>query len=99
MFGKFTLGAIPALVIAAGLASPALAAPAPACADQVREVQKAWDAMYPMAMERNGQQGIADALRIAKEKCREGDTVATQQYLNLVRSHLGMPEHPAPHDR
>lgn len=99
MFGKFTLGAIPAIVLAAGIASPALAASAPACADSVREVQKAWDAMYPMAMQQDGGQNVAYAMRQAQEKCREGDVTATQQYLNVVRSHLGMPEHPAPHDR
>ncbi|SBW12641.1 exported hypothetical protein [uncultured Alphaproteobacteria bacterium] len=98
MFKTLTLGAIPALVLAAGLASPALAAPTPACADAVREVQTAWNAMYPMAMQQDGHQGIADALRLAKEACNSGDVVKTQQYLNVVRSHLAMPRHPAPHD-
>lgn len=98
MFKTLTLGAIPALVLAAGLASPALAAPAPACADSVREVQAAWDAMYPMAMQQDGQQGAADALRLAKAACNSGDVVKTQQYLNVVRSHLVMPQHPAPHN-
>lgn len=97
MFGKLTLSAIPALVLATGLASPALAAPNPDCADSVRAVEARWDAMYPMAMGQDGQQGYADALRIAKEKCLEGDVAATQQYLNVVRGHLGMAQHPAPH--
>lgn len=98
MFNKFALAALPALVLAAGLASPALAAPAPDCAESVREVQAKWDAMYPMAMSQD-YQGIADALRIAKEKCAKGDVASAQQYLNVVRGHLNMPEHPAPHVR
>lgn len=98
MFNKFALGALPALVLAAGLASPALAAPAPDCAESVREVQAEWDAMYPMAMNQDFR-GIADSLRMAKEKCAEGDVASTQQYLNVVRSHLNMAEHPAPHVR
>ncbi len=97
MFSKFTLAAIPALALAVGFGAPAFAA-TPACADDVAQVQAAWDAMYPMAMHTNGNQGIGDALRMAKQKCAEGDTVATQQYLNVVRSHLDMPQHPAPHN-
>lgn len=97
MFNKFTFAAIPALALAVGFAAPAFAA-TPACAGDVAQVQAAWDAMYPMAMHTNGNQGIGDALRMAKQKCAEGDIVATQQYLNVVRSHLDLPQHPAPHN-
>lgn len=98
MFSKLTLAAIPALALAIGFGAPAFAAAPAACADDVAQVQAAWDAMYPMAMQTNGNQGIGDALRMAKQKCEEGDTVAVHQYLNVVRSHLGMAQHPAPHN-
>lgn len=99
MFTKITLAAIPALALAIGFGTPAFAASPAPCADEVAQVQAAWDAMYPMAMHTGGNQGIGDALRIAKEKCKEGDTAAVQQYLNVVRSHLDMPQHAAPHTR
>ena len=99
MLSKFTLGAIPALALAVGFAAPAFAATSATCADDVARVQAEWDAMYPMAMQENGNQGVGDALRMAKQKCQEGDGVAVEQYLNVVRSHLDMAQHPAPHIR
>jgi|GEM_PF-3137634 hypothetical protein len=98
MFKKFALVALPALALSTGFAGAAFAADH-SCEASVKEVQATWEKMYPMAMQENGNQGINDALRMAKEKCAEGDVVATQQYLNVVRGHLDMPAHPAPHDQ
>ena len=98
MFKKFALVALPALALSTGFAGAAFAADH-SCDASVAEVQAKWEKMYPMAMQDNGNQGIKDALRMAKEKCAAGDTVGAQQYLNVVRSHLDMPAHPAPHDQ
>lgn len=99
MFKKFALVAVPALALAIGFGSAARAEQP--CEASVKEVQVNWDKMYPMGMDRptGNYKQIADNFRIAKEKCKEGKTVETEQYLNVVRAHLNMPEHAAPHDR
>lgn len=99
MFKKISLAAIPALALAIGFTSAARAEAQ--CETSVKEVQSNWDKMYPMGMDspRNASYRAAtDNFRLAKEKCKEGKTVETEQYLNVVRAHLNMPEHPAPHD-
>lgn len=98
MFKKIALAAIPALALAIGFTSAARAEQP--CEASVKEVQAQWDKMYPMGMDRptGNYKQVSDNFRIAKEKCKEGKTVETEQYLNVVRGHLGMAEHPAPHD-
>jgi len=99
MLKKITLAAIPALALAFCFTSAARAEAQ--CETSIKEVQAQWDKMYPMGMDspRNATyKSATDSFRMAKEKCKEGKTVETEQYLNLVRAHLNMPEHPAPHD-
>ncbi|MBI5165316.1 MAG: hypothetical protein HY985_15600 [Magnetospirillum sp.] len=101
MFKKIALVAVPALALAIGFGAAARAADAP-CEASLNEVQAKWDKMYPMGMDNPKNptyRSATDSLRIAKEKCKEGKTVETEQYLNVVRAHLNMPEHAAPHDR
>lgn len=98
MFKKIALAAIPALALAIGFTSAARAEqPREA---SIKEVQAQWDTIYPMGMDSptGNDKQVADNFRVAKEKCTEGKTVETEQYLNVVRAHLNMPEHPAPHD-
>lgn len=100
MFKKIALAAIPALALAIGFTSAARAEAQ--CEASIKEVQAQWDKMYPMGMDnpRNATYRAAtDNFRIAKEKCKEGKTVETEQYLNVVRGHLNLPEHSVPHDR
>ncbi|MBI2235976.1 MAG: hypothetical protein HYU60_03310 [Magnetospirillum sp.] len=98
MFRKIALVALPVLVL--GLGGTARAAPQ--CDASIKEVQAQWDKMYPMGMDspKNAPYRTAtDNFRIAKEKCKAGKTTEVEQYLNVVRAHLNMPEHTVPHDR
>lgn len=99
MLKKLVILALP-LALAIGFGGTARAAAQ--CETSIKEVQVQWDKMYPMGMEspKNPTYKTAtDSFRIAKEKCKEGKTVETEQYLNVVRAHLNVPEHAAPHDR
>jgi uncharacterized low-complexity protein len=99
MLKKLALAAVPAIALILGAATAARAEQP--CEASVKEVQAKWDKMYPMGMDRptGNYKQVADNFRFAKEKCKEGKTVETEQYLNVVRAHLNMPEHAAPHDR
>lgn len=99
MLKKLALFAVPALALIIGFGGVARAEVQ--CETSIKEVQAKWDKMYPMGMDRptGNYKQVADNFRIAKEKCKEGKTVETEQYLNVVRAHLNQPEHAAPHDR
>lgn len=99
MLKKFALAlAIPVLVT--GFAAGAFAAPAGrSCQDEIAEVQAAWAKMAPMGMDQpsSGYQGTARsfeaAITQAKAACDKGDIAGVENNLNLVRRHLGLPEH------
>jgi len=99
MFKKIALIAWPLAILATGISGEAHAESQ--CEASIKEVQAEWDKMYPMGMDRptGNYRQVSDNFRIAKEKCKEGNVVETEQYLNVVRGHLHMPQHPAPHDR
>lgn len=96
MLKKLALFAVPALALVIGFSGVARAEVQ--CETSIKEVQAKWDKMYPMGMQKS-YKNVEDNFRIAKEKCKEGKTVETEQYLNVVRAHLNQPEHAAPHDR
>lgn len=99
MFKKIGLVACSLTVLAIGSVGEARAESQ--CEASIKEVQAQWDKMYPMGMDRptGNYRQVTDNFRIAKEKCKEGNVVETEQYLNVVRGHLQMPQHQVPHDR
>lgn len=84
--------AIPALAVLA--TAPAQAADIN-CKDNVAQVQKEWDKMYPMGMDKgtsSNYKQVTDDFRRAKELCAEGKSTEATQYLEVVRGHLHMPQ-------
>lgn len=82
--------AIPALAV---LAAASVQAAEPNCKDNVAQVQKEWDKMYPMGMDlpSNNYKQVTDDFRRAKELCAQGKSTEATQYLEVVRGHLHMP--------
>lgn len=83
--------AIPALAV---LATAPVQAAEVSCKDNLAQVQKEWDKMYPMGMDRpgNNYKQVTDGFRRAKELCAENKGTEATQYLEVVRGHLHMPQ-------
>ncbi|MCR6631316.1 MAG: hypothetical protein NVV74_15395 [Magnetospirillum sp.] len=84
--------AIPALAV---LATAPVQAADITCKDNVAQVQKEWDKMYPMGMDRGSSSNykqVTESFRRAKELCGQGKSTEATQYLEVVRGHLHMPQ-------
>lgn len=82
--------AIPAIVL---MGVTAAQAAEPPCKDNIAEVQKSWDKMYPMGMDsgKTNYKAVTDNFRIGKELCEKGKGSEAVSYLDVVRGHLNMP--------
>lgn len=97
---RVILTAVLPMIALAVMASAPARADTP-CQTHIKQVQAQWDKMPPMNMgvsvdSANAQ--ITEEFRMAKEACQKGNAVDAETHLNLVRRHLGMDEHSAPHD-
>jgi hypothetical protein len=105
MLKKTVLTAVLSAVVlsTAALSLPAQAATAHPCQADVAKVQAEWDKMVGMGQSMESAKsnyGLVTAVFAeAKQDCQRGDVAATEAKLNLVRRHLGLEEHSAPHDR
>lgn len=79
--------AVPAVAL---MGAAAVQAAEPSCKDNLAEVQKAWDRVYHRESSGAHPQ-VKDQFRIGKELCAQGKSAEATSYLDVVRSHLGMP--------